>query len=153
MRLLPLSLLFCAGVLSAVAASAPKAAAKTRSAAVRENCEPQTITADSVVRFIEAFYARYVFGPEDPTEAIRRHCSPDLQRQLRESYGYDGDGYAVWAFRTGLQDGPEARSEVTAVTPSGDGYYRVEFIDMGRTGSRVLKISVPEGTLMIDAIK
>lgn len=153
MRLHLLTLLFCAGALSAAAASAPKAAAESRSTAVRENCEPQTITADSVVRFVEAFYARYVFGPDDPTGTIRRHCSPNLQRQLREHYGYDGDGYAVWEFRSGLQDGPENHSAVTAVTPTDDGYYKVDFIDRGIKGSRTLKIIVSKGTLMIDAIK
>ena len=159
MRLHLFSLLFCAGALSAVAASAPKAAAESRCTAVRENCKPQTITADSVIRFVEAFYARYVFGTDDPAEAIRRHCSPELQRQLHEHYGYD-DGYAVWMFRTGLQDGPENRSEVSAVTPQGEGLYKVNFIDMGTPGidmgtpgSRTLKIIVARGTLIIDAIK
>ena len=153
MRLHLFSLLFCAGALSAVAASTPKAAAESRCTAVRENCKPQTITADSVIRFVEAFYARYVFGTDDPAEAIRRHCSPELQRQLHEHYGYDDDGYAVWMFRTGLQDGPENRSEVSAVTPQGEGLYKVNFIDMGTPGSRTLKIIVARGTLIIDAIK
>ena len=39
-----------------------------------------------------------------------------LQKQLKDNYEYDSEGYAIWNFRTGMQDGPRDISKVTSVT-------------------------------------
>ncbi len=37
---------------------------------------------------------------------LEKHCSKSLLAKLSEQYDYDGEGYAVWKFRSGVQDGP-----------------------------------------------
>ena len=97
------------------------------------------------IQFIKDFYANYVFGA--------KHCTAKLQKQLKDNYEYDGEGYAIWNFRTGMQDGPSDISKVTSVTTLGNGLYKVNFIDMGIKGNRTLKIIDVNGTLKFDAIK
>ncbi len=115
---------------------------------------PQTTVpaADDAVHFIRYFYTNCIFGSAECGPMLKKHCTARLLKKLRAGYGYDGDGYAVWLFRTGAQDGPSDVSEVTSVTASGDGFYRVDFIDRGIAGSRTLKIVAAEGTLKFDAI-
>ena len=85
--------------------------------------------------------------------AVKKHCTAKLQKQLKDNYEYDGEGYAIWNFRTGMQDGPSDISKVTSVTALGNGLYKVNFIDMGIKGNRTLKIIDVNGTLKFDAIK
>ena len=95
----------------------------------------------------------YVFGAKNYVPAVKKHCTAKLQKQLKDNYEYDGEGYAIWNFRTGMQDGPSDISKVTSVTALGNGLYKVNFIDMGIKGNRTLKIIDVNGTLKFDAIK
>ena len=97
--------------------------------------------------------ANYVFGAKNYVPAVKKHCTAKLQKQLKDNYEYDGEGYAIWNFRTGMQDGPSDISKVTSVTALGNGLYKVNFIDMGIKGNRTLKIIDVNGTLKFDAIK
>ena len=97
------------------------------------------------IQFIKDFYANYVFGAKNYVPAVKKH--------LKDNYEYDGEGYAIWNFRTGMQDGPSDISKVTSVTALGNGLYKVNFIDMGIKGNRTLKIIDVNGTLKFDAIK
>lgn len=54
---------------------------------------------------------------------LEKCCTQRLLRKLRADYGYDGEGYAVWLFRTGAQDGPDDVSEIREVAALGDGRY------------------------------
>lgn len=115
----------------------------------------QTSQADTArtIRFIKDFYADYVFGPSDYVAALKKHCTPEMLEELRKRYEYDGEGYAIWMFRSGAQDGPGQVWEVTSVVALGNGYYRVNFIDMGIKGSRTLKIVPVNGTLKFESVK
>ena len=93
------------------------------------------------------------FGAKNYVPAVKKHCTAKLQKQLKDNYEYDGEGYAIWNFRTGMQDGPSDISKVTSVTALGNGLYKVNFIDMGIKGNRTLKIIDVNGTLKFDAIK
>ena len=107
------------------------------------------------VRFIERFYADCVFGEhEDPHSVTERSCTEKLRKRLRATYAaeYDGEGYAIWLFRSGAQDGPSDESRVTSVIRLGKGLYRVELIDMGIEGSRTLKLVTRDGKLFFDEI-
>ena len=106
-----------------------------------------------VIQFIKDFYANYVFGAKNYVPAVKKHCTAKLQKQLKDNYEYDGEGYAIWNFRTGMQDGPSDISKVTSVAALGNGLYKVNFIDMGIKGNRTLKIIDVNGTLKFDAIK
>lgn len=108
-----------------------------------------------VARMIRSFYAECVFGRGDYVPGVESCCTERLCRQLREAFSqeYDGEGYAVWNFRTGCQDGPSEVSEVTAVTASGENVYRVDFIDMGIEGRRTVHLVRENGVWKIDALE
>ena len=110
---------------------------------------------DNTIRIVlfNFFFASYVFGTKNYVPAVKKHCTAKLQKQLKDNYEYDGEGYAIWNFRTGMQDGPSDISKVTSVTALGNGLYKVNFIDMGIKGNRTLKIIDVNGTLKFDAIK
>ena len=109
--------------------------------------------ADSTaVRMIERFYADYVFGRKEYTSAIETLCTERLRRRLKEANPYD-DGYAIWCFRSGAQDGPEEESRITAIGALGEGRYEVRFSDMGIVGSRIVKIVGEPGAQQFDAIE
>ena len=84
---------------------------------------------------------------------LEKCCTQRLLRKLRADYGYDGEGYAVWLFRTGAQDGPDDVSEIREVASLGDGRYRVDFVDMGTEGRRIVKIVDENGAMKIDAVE
>lgn len=106
-----------------------------------------------IIQFIKDFYANYVFGTKNYVPAVRKHCTAKLQKQLKDNYVYDGEGYAIWDFRTGAQDGPSDVSKVTSVAALGNGFYKVDFIDMGIKGNRTLKIIDVNRILKFDSIK
>ena len=56
-------------------------------------------------------------------------------------------------FRTGAQDGPDDVSEIREVASLGDGRYRVDFVDMGTEGRRIVKIVDENGAMKIDAVE
>ncbi len=65
-----------------------------------------------VIQFIKDFYANYVFGEKNYIPAVKKHCTAKLQKQLRDNYEYDGEGYTIRDFRTGTQDGPNEISPI-----------------------------------------
>ena len=101
-----------------------------------------------VIQFIKDFYANYVFGEKNYIPTVKKHCTAKLQKQLKDNYEYDGEGYAIWDFRTGAQDGPSDVCKVTSVAVLANGFYKVDFIDMGIKGNRTLKIVNENGTLI-----
>ena len=84
---------------------------------------------------------------------LKQHCSDKLMRKLRADYDYEGDGLAVWDFRSEAQDGPSDVHKVTAVTPLGDGWYKYEFIDMGVKGFHKLRISGTPDKFIMEELK
>lgn len=48
------------------------------------------------IQFIKDFYASYVFGTKNYVPAVKKHCTAKLQKQLKDNYEYDGEGYAIW---------------------------------------------------------
>ncbi|MCM1110830.1 MAG: hypothetical protein NC336_06460 [Clostridium sp.] len=87
------------------------------------------------------FYRRCVLEGPDVMYA-ESVCSPALLQRLSRIYSetFDGTGYAFWEFRTDAQDG-DGQSVVISVTPRGNGWYRVEFLDMGTLASMTVKVT------------
>lgn len=101
--------------------------------------------------FLQELYDKYVFGNDglgDFEESVE-HFSPEILTKLRNEYEYDGDGYAVWLFRTGAQDGPEDKSEVTSISTEDDGWYTVFFNDMGIKGSCRFQAKLVDGKVFV----
>lgn len=95
-------------------------------------------------KFIEAFYYNEVFfrsgkkipGFEDVN--IDNSCSPELKKRLHyvyeHEYGYEGDGFAVWEFRTGANGGISDVDAVDSIVAFPNNWYRVFYTDMGCRG-------------------
>lgn len=106
---------------------------------------------NQVNAFLQELYDKYVFGNDGfgDFEDIVEHFSPKILTQLRDEFEYDGGGYAVWLFRTGMQDGPEDKSEVTSISTEDDDWYTVFFSDMGIKGSCRFQAKLVNGKVFV----
>lgn len=78
-------------------------------------------------------------------EFLEEHCTDGMLKFLKESYEYDGEGYAVWLFRSSNVDGnPDAEdreSRVLSVTKK-DGWYHYQYNDCGWKGENRMRCFV-----------
>lgn len=104
---------------------------------------------------INNLYTNYVFGNKDFSQIAKDVCSPKLLKILKDEYEYDcedGECYAVWIFRTSAQDGTDV-NKIKSITPKGNGWYDVSYIDMGYEGLTSVKFVKANGKMIIDEIK
>lgn len=102
---------------------------------------------------IMKLYNTAVLNPEyDITPIIERLCTDKLKRKLASAYDYEGEGYAVWEFRTGMQDG-DGESKINSIIPLGGGWYEVDFSDMGWHGTKKIKAIEQNDKILIDDYK
>ena len=101
------------------------------------------------VAFIRDMYDKVLY---EDYAFLEDHCSKNLLAKLSEAYDYDGDGYAVWEFRSGAQDGPGDEHAVIGIEDQGNGWYGYTAIDMGITFRKRIKISHEGGKIIIDDI-
>ena len=109
---------------------------------------------------IYEFYSNYVFGTKAVTDkVIRRYCTEKLAKRLKEAYDYDGEGYAVWEFRSDAQDGPE-ESTVEGYENLGNGRYKVKYNkkgakynEMGTRGSCIITVVNDGNKILFDEIE
>ena len=109
------------------------------------------------VEFIKELYNSYVFGSYDLALIADRFCTDRLRKKLADAYGYDcPDGeqcYAVWMFRSGVQDGPSNECRLTSIINLKNGWYRVRFIDMGVPGYVEIKFVNAGDSFKMDDVK
>lgn len=92
--------------------------------------------------YLQSLYEDYSF--------LEKHCSQSLLARLSEEYDYDGEGYAVWKFRSGAQDGPSDEHAIIRIESEADGWYRYTATDMGITFTRRIKLSSQGGKIVIE---
>jgi len=100
-------------------------------------------TTENDIALIHELYTGCVWANDvdyDPQFLID-NCTPELVQRLRDAYDMDGDGLAVWLFRSDNQDGPEDSSAILSITPLGEGRYSVEISDMGVWATKTLVIT------------
>lgn len=93
----------------------------------------------------ERLYENYSF--------IEKHCSDSLLARLRSEYEYDGDGYAVWLFRSGAQDGPSDENHIVEVRKESDGWYSYRALDMGIEFTRFIRLGEKDGGFIIEDVR
>lgn len=111
--------------------------------------------AESVATFLKAFYARYVFDAESMEKIANDVCTPKLLKYLEKEYDYDcmeEPCYAMWCFRTGMQDGPSDVRKVTDVTAENDGWFKVSYLDMGNEGVTRIRFIMTHGKYKMDEV-
>lgn len=100
--------------------------------------------------FIRNFYQNRCF---EDYEFLESHCSVRLLSKLRKAYDYEGDGYAVWLFRSGAQDGPdETRNDIVSIERHGD-WYTYEAYDTGILFNRSVKLKERKGSFVIKDVE
>ena len=85
---------------------------------------------------------------------LRSHCTGKLLDKLAEQYEYDGDGLAVWLFRSGAQDSKYefAPTEILRITPIGDNWYAYTALDAGWRFTAALKLLSKDGSFLMDDV-
>lgn len=105
---------------------------------------------DEVIKELKDFYNYGVLNTySDVTPTIEKKCTKKMKRKLAAAYGYEDGGYAVWELRCGAQDG-DGGSQVNDVIPQGNGWYMVDFLDMGMRGKKEIKAVKQNGKILFD---
>lgn len=117
-----------------------------------EKQEAQLALDEETEKKIRALYDNYIFGGREFDADADKFCTPKMLKKLAAAYDYEGGGYAVWELRTGAQDG-DGGSQVNDVTPLGDGWYEVDFLDMGMHGKKKIKAVKQNGKILFDDYK
>ena len=112
--------------------------------------------ADSkAIEKIQSFYTHYIFGNEFASDSvIAKYCTKSLAQELSKAYDdefSDGDGYAVWKFRSDAQDGEDIH-EIEKIEHLGNGKYLVHYNDMGNKGAHTITIVQQDGEIFFDKL-
>ena len=108
--------------------------------AVQQKSAAKSVEDESIEAFFTEVFNKEYYNDEG---FIEKYCTDNMKKKLKEAYEYEGEGYAVWLFRSDAQDG-EGESKLTKFTPEGGGWYRYEFDDRGTKGSHRIKFIVHE---------
>lgn len=104
--------------------------------------------------FITNMYENDLYTEYDFLEA---HCSKAFLQYLKDQYEYDGEGYAVWLFRTSSNDGKpgaeDVKSKVLSITKDNEGWYHYTFTDGGWHGENKIKLHMENGKVVMDELK
>ena len=101
------------------------------------------------IGFIRDMYEKVLY---EDYGFLEKHCTEDLLTKLSEAYDYEGDGYAVWEFRSGAQDGPSDEHSVMSIEDQGNGWYSYVAMDMGLTFTKRIRLSHEGRRTMIEDI-
>lgn len=102
---------------------------------------------------IKDFYIKYVYGGWETNEgALRKYCTKKMVKKLRDSYDYEGEGFAVWDFRAKLDDSDFSVSSFQSVESRGDGVFRAHYKEFGKAGYCDVRMVMEDGKPMIDQI-
>ena len=104
---------------------------------------------DKIIKgFITEMYNN---GPYNEYDFLEEHCTPRMLQQLRDDYEYDGEGYAIWDFRSMSNDGIDDENCVLSIDKI-DGRYYYEAKDSGFIFRNILSAFVQDGKVMLDGI-
>jgi len=130
-------------------------AEESSSSAVESSSSISNALDAKVFEKIQSFYANYIFGTQEATDAvIAKYCTKKLAQELSKAYDdefSDGGGYAVWKFRSDAQDGEDIH-EIEKIEPLDDGKYLVHYNDMGNKGSHTISIVQQDGEILFDKL-
>ena len=92
---------------------------------------------DSLMRadttMLRDFYDQVVLtwsGTPEQEKKLLECITPEIKEKITSKYGY----YKVFMFRTGLEDGPEDDSKLLSIEREENGWYTVNYSDMGTIG-------------------
>lgn len=121
-----------------------------------EDSDSQLADEQHAKDFIKDMYEHQRYNDYD---YLKEHCTPKMLEKLSEAYEYDGEGYAVWLFRTSSQDGkPGTEPEEDRIlsidkSDKGVGWFSYEFTDGGWRGKNLIRLVKREGAFKIDDVE
>lgn len=102
---------------------------------------------------LSEFYTRYVINMEEVNDNIlKKFCTERLIQKLHDDYDYDGEGIAIWDFRSSKHDNEMYDGKLTGVESLGGGKFRVHYVNTGTAYSRDVAVVVVDGTVLLDEI-
>lgn len=119
--------------------------AKVKAAKIKAQAE-QDAQAKAIIRKL---FGMSVGSIEYDENYLRNHCTNKMLSKLIDEY--DGYGYSVWDFRTGVQDG-DGPSKMVSIKSLGGNWYRYDFLDMGFKGAKKVHFVYENGDLMLDKL-
>ena len=110
-----------------------------------------------VLRFLKEFYDDVIFEEDYPSDKYKHYLTKNCQKKLRDAYTYDcpdNNCLAWWIFRPSGQDvNLDELESHFRVTPEDDDWYRIHFVQDGRTEFRYVKVIVEDSSILIDDVK
>lgn len=97
-------------------------------------------TSDADIQLIKDWY-KYVLGGSPTENDMKKYLSPDVMQKIWEA-DYE-ETYSYWLFRTSAQDYDPIVGDVSKVNDvkaDGDGWYTVNYLDMGSKGETKVKV-------------
>lgn len=145
-----------------------KGSANSADSLSADSCKTDTVIAaasplqdeNQVKKYLQDFYEKYIFNIQKTDssfeEAVQASCTPKLQKYLESQYEYEcenGPCYAQTCFRSDAQDGPSEEYKVVDIKSEGDGWFKVQFIDMGIRDSVNILCVADGNQIKMDDIK
>lgn len=115
--------------------------------------EGNKIIEEQAPDMLSEFYTRYVIDMEEVDDNIlKKYCTEKLIQKLHDDYDYDGEGIAIWNFRSSKHDNEMYNGKLTGVESLGGGKFRVHYVNTGTAYSRDVTVVVVDGTVLLDEI-
>lgn len=121
--------------------------AKAKAAKIKAQAE-QDAQAKAIIRKL---FGMAVGSIEYDENYLRNHCTDKMLSKLSDDYVYGDSGYAIWDFRTEMQDG-DGPSKMVSIKSLGDNWYRYDFLDVGFKGAKKVHFVYENGDLMLDKL-
>ncbi len=120
-------------------------------AEVIEQTETQESDETVMTQLATEIYEHVLNYTDQTPDFLKKHCTAEFLRQLREAYDMDGEGYAIWLMRSGAQDGdgPSTVDTVNILSPDA---VELEFTDMGNYGRRILTFEKQKGQWLLSQV-
>ena len=122
-----------------------------------EEAADKTKQEQTIKNFVTDMYEKQRYEDYD---FLREHCTRKMLEKLSEEYEYDGEGYAIWLFRTSSQDGKPGsegmKNKVTSFSKdqnNGGDWFVYKFLDGGWRGENRIKVFIYEGKCWIDGVE
>lgn len=119
----------------------------------KQHCVAVGADSAKLCALISELYTDYVFGSKTfEKKDADRFCTQRFADKLYRDYDYeDGDGYAVWDFRTDAQDGASGDG-LKSVSRIADNVYSAIIVDNGVRATVDFLFAEENGMLKIDAV-
>lgn len=115
----------------------------------------QDADAEVIKKFLSSIYTPKGLNNIFEDTWVRKHCTPRMQKILRDAYDYEGVGWGSWLIG-GWGDGEDIETKMTGITYDGQYFYAnlepTGYSKQYAKGKRVIRfeVSLVDGTPVIN---